>query len=122
MPNQVHDALLHALGGFQLSRVRTKLERWRIVTSVPPHPVQPSCHPPTHRYLGNAPVSTHRQMNIPAPPVQVGPHCRLRGLHEQETQPTVALLRDVPQPLLAGAGVLTRTHAYVRPDLLPAMD
>src|SRR5215831_12741026 len=105
--------LLHAMGGFGLSRVRTELERWGIVTSVPPHPVQPSCHPPTHRYLGNALVSTHRQMNIPTPPVQVGPHCRLRGLHEQETQQTVALLRDVPQPLLAGAGVLTRNHAHI---------
>ena len=58
-------------------------------------------------------------MNIPAPPVQVGPHCRLRGLHEQETQQTVALLRDVPQIPLREVRFIADAHlgrlaAYLR--------
>jgi len=46
-PIKFPDALLHAMGDFGLSRVRTELERWRIVTTIPPHPVQPDAetHP-----------------------------------------------------------------------------
>ena len=37
---------------------------------------------------------------------------------EQEAQQGVALLADLPQPLLAGAGVLARNHSQVASDLL----
>ena len=87
--------LLHAMGGFGLSRVRTELERWRIVTSVPPHPVQPSCHPPTHRYLGNALVSTHCQVNVATAPFRVDTCRRLSRFYQQETQQRIALLADM---------------------------
>jgi len=65
----------------ELSHVRTEFERRRIVTTIPPHPVQPNCHPATHRYLGNAPVPTHRQVYVPTPPVRVEACGRLRSLH-----------------------------------------
>ena len=42
----------------------------------------------------------------------------LGRFHQQEAQQGTALLADVPQPLLAGTGVLTRNHPHVRADLL----
>src|SRR5277367_4737921 len=44
--------------------------------------------------------------------------CRLGCLHQQEAQQGIALLADVPQPLLASTGVLTRNHPHARADLL----
>jgi hypothetical protein len=41
---------------------------------------------------------------------------------QQESQQGVASLADVPQPLLAGTGVLTRNHPHVRADLLAAVE
>ena len=63
MPNQVHGVLLPAMSGTELSHVRTELERRRIRTSIPPHPVQANPQLPPHRYLGNALVSAHRQVH-----------------------------------------------------------
>ena len=117
MPHQVHDALLHAMSGTELSHVRTELERRRIRTSIPPHPVQAIPQLPPHRYLGNALVSAHRQVNVSTAPVRIASCCRLGGLHQQETQQGIALLADVPQPLLATTGVLAGNHAHVVPDL-----
>ncbi len=42
MPNQVDGALLHTMSGTELSHVRTELQRRRVRTTVPPHPVQPN--------------------------------------------------------------------------------
>src|SRR6202040_1403938 len=44
--------------------------------------------------------------------------CCLGRLHQQEAQQGTALLADVPQPLLASTGVLTRNHPHVGADLL----
>src|ERR1035437_4374260 len=44
--------------------------------------------------------------------------CRLSCFHQQEAQQGIALLADVPQPLLAPTGVLTRNHPHVGADLL----
>ncbi len=62
MPNQVHGALVHAMSGYELSRVRTELYRPRILPTVPPHPVQPNRQPEGHGHFGDASFSTHRQM------------------------------------------------------------
>src|SRR6266403_5935879 len=107
IPNQVDDALLHAMSDTELSRVRTELYGLRILPAIPPHPVQPNRQPAPHRYLGNALVPTHRQVNVPTSPVGMDTHRRLGRLHQQEAQQSVALLADVPQALLAGSGVLT---------------
>jgi hypothetical protein len=40
--NQVDDALVHAMSGYELSRVRTELYQLRIFLIVTPHPVQPN--------------------------------------------------------------------------------
>ncbi len=47
MPHQVH-VLLHTMSGSELSRVRTELQRLRIPTTIPPHPVQPNRQPASH--------------------------------------------------------------------------
>jgi len=49
------------MSGTELSRVRTELQRRRIRTSIPPHPVQANPQLPPRRYLGDALVSTHRR-------------------------------------------------------------
>src|SRR5215469_6274110 len=59
MPIQVDGVLLPTLSGTELSRVRTELQRRRILTSVSPHPVQAHPQPASHRYLGNALVPSH---------------------------------------------------------------
>jgi hypothetical protein len=120
MPHHLDDALLRAMGFTELSRVRTKLHRRRIFTTTPPHPVQPNPQPASHRYLGNASVSTHRQMHVPTFPVWMNARCRLGFLHQQEPQQGTARLGNVSQSLLASTGVLTRDHPYVRADLLAA--
>src|SRR2546426_9790540 len=107
MPNQVDGVLLHTMSGTELSRVRTELQRRRIRTTVSPHPVQANSQTAPQRHLGNASVPTHRQVNVATSPVRVDAGRRLRGLHQQETQQGIALLADVPQPLLAPAGVFT---------------
>src|SRR6266850_7153684 len=122
MPNQVHGVLLPTMSDTELSRVRTELERPRILTAIPPHPVQANRQPAPHRYLGNAPVPTHRQVHVPTSPLRIASCCRLGGLHQQEAQQGVALFADVPQPLLASTGVLTRNHPHVRADLLAAVE
>src|SRR5882762_11193751 len=106
MPNHVDDALLHAMSGTELSRVRTELHRRRILAAISPHPVQADSQPAPHRYLGNAFVPTHRQVNVPTSPVRIIPRRCLSSLHQQEAQQGVALLADVPEPLLAATGVL----------------
>src|SRR6267143_1873304 len=118
MPHQVHAVLLHTMSGSELSRVRTELERRRILTTIPPHPIQANRQTASHRYLGNALVSTHRQVYIATSPLRMASGCRLGGLHQQEAQQGVALLADVPQSLLASTGVLFRNHPHVVADLL----
>src|SRR5258708_20274832 len=118
MPNQVDGALLLTMSDTELSRVRTELERLRILTTIPPHPVQPYRQPSPHRYLGNTFVSTHRQVDVPTSPVRMDTRCCLGRLHQQEAQQRTALLADVPQPLFASPGVLIRNHPHI-PAALP---
>ncbi len=75
----------------------------------------------THRYLGNALLPTHRQVNVPTSPFRIASCRRLGRLHQQESQQGIALFADVPQSLLARTGVLTRNHPHIRADLLAAV-
>jgi len=118
MPHHVDGVLLHAMSGTELSRVRTELERLRILTTIPPHPVQTDSQPAPHRYLGDALVPPHRQVHVPTSPIWVLTYCRLRRLHQQKTQQRIALLADVSQALFASTRVFTRNHPHVRADLL----
>ncbi len=86
MPNQVDDALVHAVSGYELSRVRTEFDQLRIVPTVPPHPVQPNTEFPGHGHFGNSFFPAHHQVYIPTPPVWVTPGGRLRCFHQQEAQ------------------------------------
>src|SRR5690242_4833648 len=118
MPNHVDDALLHAMSGYELSRVRTETDQLRIVPPIPPHPVQPNREFPGHGRLGNILVSTHRQVHIATPPVRVTPYRCLRCCSQQVAQQRVALLAEMSQSLLAGTGVLARNESKVATDLL----
>src|SRR5271166_453112 len=60
MPNHLDGALVHAMSGSELSRVRTELDPLRILPTVAPHPVQPHCEPSGHGHFGNVPLPTHR--------------------------------------------------------------
>src|SRR6267378_1085121 len=122
MPNHVDDALLHAMPDSELSRVRTELNQLRIIPTVAPHPVQPNPEFPGHRYLGNAFLSTHRQVHIPTPPVRIRTHRCLRCFSQQVAQQRVALLADVSQSLPASTGVLTGNQPNVAADLLAARE
>jgi hypothetical protein len=86
MPNHQRGVLLPTMSLLELSRVRTEFERRRILTAVPPHPVQTNRHPATHRNFGYAPVPAHRQAYVPTPPVRVVACGRLRSLHQQVAQ------------------------------------
>ena len=111
MPNQVDDALLHAMSGCELSRVRTETNQLRIVPTVAPHPVQTNREFPGHCCLGNVLVSTHRQVHIATPPVRVTPYRCLRCFFQQVAQQRIALLTSMSQSLLAGTGVLARDES-----------
>src|SRR5580765_6532301 len=99
----------------------TSLHRWRILTTIAPHPVQPNRQPASHRYLGNASVATHRQVNVPTSPVRMNARRCLGCFHQQEAQQGTALLADMSKSLLASTGRLTRDHPHVRADLLAAL-
>jgi len=120
MPHHVDGVLLHTMSGSELSHVRTELERRRILTSIPPQPVQTNCQPAPHRYLGNVLVPTHRQVNVPTSPVGMNTRRCLGCLHQQQAQQRTALFTDVPQSLLASTGVLTRNHPHIVANLLTA--
>jgi hypothetical protein len=58
------------------------------------------------------------KVHIPTPPVCVLTHRCLRCFSQQEAQQCIALLADVSQPLMAGAGVFARNEPKVAADLL----
>ena len=118
MPNQVDDALLHAMSDSELSRVRTEFNQLRILPIVAPHPVQPNSEFPGHGHLGNSFFPAHHQVHIPTSPVRVTPCGCLRCFSQQVTQQRVTLLTDMSQPLMAGTGVLTGNEPRVAADLL----
>jgi len=60
MPNQVDDALLHAMSGSELSRVRTETDQLRIVPTVAPHPVQTNSEFPGHCRRTNVSIKIPR--------------------------------------------------------------
>jgi len=119
MPNQIDGVLLHTMSGTELSHVRTELKRWRIVATIPPHPVQANPQTASQRNFGNTLVPTHCQMYVATSPLRVDACRGLCCLYQQESQQRVALLGDVPQALLAGTGVLTRTIPTYVPICFP---
>ena len=123
MANQVHSALVHTMSGNELSCVRTELYGLRILPAIAPHPVQANSQTAPQCHLGDVLVPTHGQVNVATSPA-VGVYAcrRLRGLHEQEPRQGIALFADMPQPLLATAGVCTWNHPNVGADLFAAVE
>jgi hypothetical protein len=85
MPNQCGGDLLHTMAGFELSRVRTELQKLLVVPFLAQHPIQTNGSSACHRYLSDPAFSPHRQMDVLPSPVWVVPNCDLRCLHQQET-------------------------------------
>src|ERR671925_380796 len=102
----------------ELPRVRTELQNLLISPFLTPHPVQTDTEFACHRHFGNARFPTKRQVQVSLSPVWIMAYRHLSCFHQQEAQQGIALLTDVPQPLLAGAGVLARNHSQVAADLL----
>src|SRR6266550_4082597 len=73
MPNQVDDALLHAMYEYELSRVRTEFNQLRILPIVSPHPVQPNGKFSGHGHFGNSFLPAYHQVQILTPPILVTP-------------------------------------------------
>jgi hypothetical protein len=110
MPIHLLRRLLHTMSGTELSHVRTELERRRMRTTIPPHPVQANPQLPSHRYLGNALVPTHRQVNVPTSPLRID-SCRRLG-------PTMALETVLPTGGKT-RGQLTKCTPFVARRQLP---
>ena len=83
MPIQLVGVLLPTVSDSELSRVRTELEGRRVLAAIPPHPIQASSQPSSHRYLGNAPLPAYGQVSIAAPPVRVTTYGGLCCLPQQ---------------------------------------
>src|ERR1700752_686880 len=86
MPNHVHGVLVHAMSGYELSRVRTELHPLCVVPIIPPHPIQPNRESSRHGHLGDVSLPTHRQVHIPSSPVRITAHRGLCCFCQQETQ------------------------------------
>src|SRR5439155_10072261 len=70
--------------------------------------------------FGNPSLSSHGQVEKPAPPVGVRADRDLGRLHQQKAQQTVTLLADVAQPSPIPAGFLRRHQPHIAGDLLAA--
>src|SRR5271169_1695845 len=97
IPNQLLGVLLHTIAISGLSRVRTELFYLLVIPSLAPHPIHPNRESTGHRDLGDLPPSPHRQVEVLAAPFLVAAHRHLRRFHQQKTQQSVALFRDVSQ-------------------------
>ena len=120
MPDQVGGDLLHTMDDSRLSRVRTELQMLLIVVALPPHPVEADGQSASHRHLSDGPLTTLAQMDVATSPVGIVANGGLGCLRQQVAHQRVALLGDVPQSPVVGAGVFLRDETQVAADLLAA--
>ena len=120
MPNQYLGHLLRAKGISGLSHVRTKLWQMCVLALIPPHPVQPYRQSPRHGDFRYRSFASHRQVQIPSPPLGVTAHRRLCGGYQQETQQRVPLFRDMPEVSSFSAGIFLRDQTEIAGDLFAA--
>ena len=69
-------------------------------------------------HLGHAMMLGHRQTKILPVPTRIVPLGRAGRFHQQPAQQRVALLADVPQAALVGAGLLDRNQPQIAAHLL----
>src|SRR5437762_12120197 len=91
MPNHYAGDLRHTLAISGLSHVRTELPHLLVIPLLPPHPVESNREFPRHDYLGNPSLSSHGQVEKPAPPVGVRADRDLGRLHQQKAQQRVTM-------------------------------
>src|SRR5947209_8393629 len=102
------------------STLRTELPHLLVIPFLTPHPVESNREFPRHGYLGAPSLSSHGQVEKPAPPVGVSADRDLGRLHQQKAQQRVTLLADVAQPSPIPAGLLRRHQPHIAGDLLAA--
>src|SRR6202047_4866496 len=95
IPIQLLDVLLHTIAMSGLSRVRTELFQLLVIPFLAHHPVQANRQFPRHGDLGDFPSPPHGQVEILAAPFREAARRHLRRFHQQETQQSVALFRDM---------------------------
>src|SRR2546426_341936 len=71
MPNHYAGDLRRTLAISGLSHVRTELPHLLVIPFLTPHPVESNREFPRHDYLGDPSLSSHGQVEKPAPPVGV---------------------------------------------------
>src|ERR1700677_2481971 len=94
------------------------LDEPRIVDVFAQHPVQPYRQLPRDGHLGQRTASSVRQTLIVAPQLRLMPHRTLRRFHQQPAHKGTPLLADMPQTLLASAGVFAGNQSEVAGHLL----
>jgi len=90
--------------------MRTALPDVLIIFPGAQHPIQPHRQLVGNRHLGHTVMLGRRQAQILPMPARVVPLRRARRLHQQPAQQRVALLADVSQTALVGAGILRRNQ------------
>ena len=73
MPIHSHGVLLRAMSGTELSRVRPNSNdcEYSHIHPATSSTTSPDRQPASHRYLGNALVSSHRQVDVPTSSVRM---------------------------------------------------
>ena len=74
---------------YGLSHVRTELPHLLVIPFLTPHPVESNREFPRHGYLGDPSLSSHGQVEKPAPPVGVSADRDLGRFHQQKAQQRV---------------------------------
>jgi hypothetical protein len=121
MPNRVDGVLVHIMFGTELSRVRTELHRWRILTAIPPHPVQADPQPaPSLPWrctcAGASPGACIDVASLGCYALPLGP------LPPTRNAATNCLACRCDPITVWVHGVLTGDHSHVGADLLAAME
>jgi len=117
MPNQDLGHLLRAKGISGLSHVRTKLWQMCVLALIPPHPVQPYRQSPRHGDFRYRSFASHRQVQIPSPPVGITAHRRLCGDRQKKTQQRIPLFGNVSELSPFSTGIFARHQPEIAAQL-----
>src|SRR5215831_4606683 len=106
----------------ELPHVRTELLPLLVIPLPPPHPEQPDRQLACHSDLGSGVIAADSQVRVLPAPGIIDASGTQRGLAQQETEQSVALLADVTQTPVLRAGVLTRNQSQITAYLLAAAE
>ena len=105
-----------------LPHVRTGLGRGRRIFGFAPQPVQTHRQSARHGGDGDIALPPHGQMDETPPPPGIAAHRCLGRLYQQVTQQRVALLAEMSQTLLPGAGIFAGNQSQITAHLFAAAE